>query len=293
MPLAGQRVVDIDQRNIRADPRQLVVRPAEQERVGLRVDREALRAALRRGDENSNAPLYLVYLGHGTSDGSDAALNLVGPDVRASELALWLDPVERPTAVLICAAASGPFLTRLSKPGRVVVTAARSGRETSFARFGDALSTAIAEPEADLDGDRQVSLLEAFLVASRRTAAFYEEELRLASEHALLDDDGNGRGTPAGWYRGLELVERPADEGAADGLLAHRFVLVPSAEELAIPDAVRARRDALERELAGLRQRKGTLAPEAYESELERVLLALARLYRDLEGTREDPGAGG
>ena len=138
-----------------------------------------------------------------------------------------------------------------------------------------------------------MSLLEAFLVASRRTAAFYEEELRLASEHALLDDDGNGRGTPAGWYRGLELVERPADEGAADGLLAHRFVLVPSAEELAIPDAMRARRDALERELAGLRQRKGTLAPEAYESELERVLLALARLYRDLEGTREDPGAGG
>ncbi len=45
---------------------------------------------------------------------------------------------------------------------------------------------------ADLDKDGQVSLLEAFLIASRRTLEFYKVEGRIATEHALIDDNGDG-----------------------------------------------------------------------------------------------------
>ena len=51
----------------------------------------------------------------------------------------------------------------------------------------------MAGQKADLDKDDQVSLLEAFLTASVRTAEFYEETSRLATEHALIDDNGDRR----------------------------------------------------------------------------------------------------
>ena len=51
----------------------------------------------------------------------------------------------------------------------VVLTATKSGDEINFARLGDYLSQAILDLSSDLDKDSQVSLLEAFLKASRMT----------------------------------------------------------------------------------------------------------------------------
>ena len=78
----------------------------------------------------------------------------------------------------------------------MVVTATRSGSELNFARFGQYLADAIGDPQADLDKDGQVSLLEAFLMASGRVAEFYRTRIELATEHALIDDNGDRLGTP-------------------------------------------------------------------------------------------------
>src|SRR5258708_34249236 len=107
-----------------------------------------------------------------------------------------LRPCRRPLAVLQCASASGPFLNALSAPGRVIITATRSGYEVNATRFGGYLARAIADPAADLDKDGQTSLLEAYLAASRQAEQFYKEQGRLMTEHALLDDTGEGLGTP-------------------------------------------------------------------------------------------------
>ena len=90
---------------------------------------------------------------------------------------------------------------------RVVVTATRSGDEQNFARFGQYLAEAIADPRADLDKDGQVSLLEAFLTASSRVDEYYRTRSQLATEHALLDDNGDRLGTPADWFRGVRATE--------------------------------------------------------------------------------------
>ena len=107
-----------------------------------------------------------------------------------------------------CASSSAPFINRLSAPDRVVVTATKSGYELNYARFGDYLSAPSPTPAADLDKDEQTSLLEAFLLASGRVAEFYEQEARLATETALIDDNGDGQGTPAAWFRGVRAVRR-------------------------------------------------------------------------------------
>jgi len=241
--------------------------------------RDRLQKLLADEPKKSAEELWLVLLGHGTFDGKEAKFNLRGDDVSAPELAAWLKPFERPLAVVNCSAASGPFLKALSGPQRAVITATRSGGEENFAHFGEFLAGAVADPAADLDKDGQTSLLEAFLAAGRRTVEFYEKEGRLATEHALLDDNGDGLGTQADWFRGIRAVKKAADGAALDGLRAHQFHLVRNEAEQKLPPAVRARRDELEMAVAKLRDTKSTMSEDDYYAKLEPLLLEIARLY--------------
>lgn len=242
-------------------------------------DRERLRSALESLSGAGSGPVWLVLIGHGTSDGRDAKFNLRGPDVSDTELASWLSPLSRPIAILDGSSSSGPFLARLSAEGRVVVTATRSGNESNYARFGGFLAAAIDDLAADLDKDGQVSLLEAFLTASARTAEFYKSKSRLATEHALLDDNGDKLGTPADWFRGVRAIKRAKDGAAADGPRAHQWHLVPSDRERALPPDVRRRRDQIELELAALRDRQSEMKEDAYLDAIDPLMQELARLY--------------
>jgi hypothetical protein len=222
-------------------------------------------------------PLWLILIGHGTFDGKKARFNLRGEDLTPEDLNQWLK-AERPVAIINCSSCSGAFLSELSAKGRAVITATKSGHEYNFARLGDYLSSSIVDPQADLDKDDQTSLLEAFLVASARVREFYASESRLATEHALIDDNADRLGTPGEWFVGLRPTKAAKDGAALDGALAKQFVLVRSDAEQKLPAEIRQQRDALELKLAELRQRKSTLDDDAYFAELERILVELARL---------------
>lgn len=245
-------------------------------------DRDRLRVALEEEPKEGTAPLWILFIGHGTFDGELAKLNLTGPDVSGKDLASWLEPFSRPVVFIDCASASGPFINRLSKEGRVVVAATRSGFEYNYARFGEYLSTAITDPEADLDKDEQVSLLEAFLAASAGVADFYESEGRLATEHALVDDNGDALGTPADWFVGIRVAQEARGDAIPDGARAHQLHLIRSDTERSMPPDLSQRRNDLELQIEALRQRKAQMDEDEYYAELEKVLLQLAELYRDL-----------
>ena len=247
-------------------------------------DRDQLRTAL--ANDAGKGPLWLVLIGHGTSDGREARFNLRGPDVSDAELVEWLKPTAgRPVVVVNGASASGPFLPKLSAPGRVVVTATRSGDEQNFARFGQFFAAAIADPATDLDKDGQVSVLEAFLRASGQAQEFYRGKSRLATEHALLDDNGDKLGTPADWFKGVRATRKARDGAELDGLRAHQRTLVPSERDRKLSPEARARRDQIELDLAALRTRKPTLAEDAYFGQLETLMLELARIYDQADPT--------
>jgi hypothetical protein len=245
----------------------------------LSTDRALLQNALDKEPKEGTAELWLVLIGHGTFDGKEAKFNLRGPDFSATDLRQWLQPFRRPLAVIDTSSASGPFVNKLSAAGRVVITATKSGQEQNYARFGGYLAEAMADPKADLDKDGQTSLLEAFLIAARRTSEFYQLEGRLATEHALLDDNGDGLGTPADWFRGIRAVKKAQDGAALDGLRAHQFHLIHSEAEQKMPSPLRARRDELELAIAKLREVKSNLDEEEYYRRLENLLLEMARLY--------------
>ena len=248
-------------------------------------DREVLRDTLAAQARKGPEPLWLVLAGHGSFDGQTARFNLRGPDLTPADLAEWLAPFERPLVLVHAFSASAPFLPALAGTNRVILTATRSGHEVNYSRFGDHLAAVLTDPAADLDRDGQTSLLEAFLAAAARVAEFYKTEGRLATEHALIEDNGDGLGTPADWFRGVRAVKRPAAGAWPDGARAHQIHLLPGAAERALSPEIRARRDALEREVFRLRESKAGRPEAEYYRDLEKVLLELAEL---LEG----PAAG-
>ncbi len=246
-------------------------------------DLTRIQQILASHSEETTAALWLVLIGHGTFDGRTPKFNLRGPDLAAKDLAEWLKPVRRPLAVIDAASSSAPFLKELSSAGRIIITATKSGFEQNYARFGQYFAEAIVDPKADLDKDGQTSLLEAFLSASHAVGQFYAAAGRLATEHALLDDNGDGLGTPAEWFRGIRPARKAQDGASLDGYHAHQLHLLHSAGEAAMPAEMRARRDQLELQVMELRDSKAKYSEEEYFSKLEPLLREIAQIYEQVD----------
>jgi hypothetical protein len=227
----------------------------------------------------SSEPLWLVFLGHGTFDGRTASWNLQGPDITADQLATVCQKLQRPLATVVCSSCSAPFINVLSGPDRIVVTATKDGNQIQYSRFGDAMSTAISTLEADINRDGQTSLLEAWLFASRRTAEFYKTEGRLATEHSLIDDNGDGKGVRSELYVGDRVAENAENPELVDGLSAARWHFVRSDEERLLSSEQREKRDSLEAQLEQLRKEKGRFSEEEYLKQVEMIVLLLAEIY--------------
>lgn len=251
-------------------------------------DRDLLRKILTSESGNQATPLWLVLIGHGTYARDVAKFNLQGPDVSAADLAKWMNGSKRPIVIINCASASGPFVNRLSGPQRVIVTATRSGIEQNYARFGDFFSKAIGSQASDLDHDGEVSVHEAFLRASAGVRMFYESEDRIATEHAIIDDNGDGKGTPASMFRGVR-PNKKAKEGKLDGPAALRVTVTPAGSRLPFTQAELKQRSEIEDQIDVLRGRLGELDQQALDAALLPLMLRLARLYREAE-TREKTG---
>jgi len=221
----------------------------------------------------------VILFGHGTYDGDWAKFNLEGLDLRDLDWAQLLDRLPPQRQIFInTTAASGPFIEKLSKPDRVVITATRNGEEKYVTAFPEYFIEALLQPdEADLDKNGNVSLLEAFDYSRDRVVRFYETANRLRPEHPLLDDNGDGSGS-----------ETPATNNG-DGRLAAKTFLMASAGS-ASPTAVDAsnpfekEKAKLLAEIENLKARKNTLTAAEYNRTIEELFIRLAKLNRQIKG---------
>ncbi len=250
---------------------------------GAQGELETLRETLTDADHESTEDLWLVLIGHGTYTSKAAKFNLRGKDLDAVQLAEWLEQFTRRVAVINCSSCSAPFLDRLKGPNRVIVSATKSGNEITFTRFGDYFTTGLAGEGADLDKDEQVSLLELFITASKSVYAYYEQEGQLATEHALLDDNGDGKGSRAEWFKGVRAVKKVTGGGSVDGYRAHQIHLVRSEFEKKLSPELRAERDRLEMSLNRHRDRKQRMKEDLYYAQLEKILVQIGRIYQQAE----------
>ncbi len=248
------------------------------------VEREVLAMANRAGP--SDVALILL-LGHGSGRGEESRFSLPGPDLSGEALSMWLHAFPTQTvAVVNAASASGGFVPAVAGERRIVVTATRSARERERTHFGGFFVDAFALDEADVDKDERVSLLEAFRYATGEVRRRYERDNEMLTEHALLDDDGDGEGS-------LE----PGPDGP-DGTLANRFFLAraPAALAGAAADdpavaALLARKREVEDGIAALRARRDEMEEEEYDAQLETLLVELAGINRAIREGGSDPCA--
>jgi protein involved in ribonucleotide reduction len=257
-------------------------------------DIDTLQKRLQTISDDRETTHWIILIGHGTHDGRTTKFNLRGPDVSTDQFAKWLtnqpaatvdDHSRAPIVIVNCTSSSGPFINALSGPQRVIVTATQNGTEQNYARFGKFFIDAVPSPDTDLDHDQEVSVLEAFLSASKNTQRFYEAESRIATEHALIDDSGDGRGTRADAFRATRAIAKAKNDAELDGKLARRITLAvgsqpPTANTLPMSPEQQAARDELEKQIEELRDRKAKMETSDYYTQLELIMVKLAKLYQ-------------
>ncbi|HEV2200617.1 MAG TPA: C13 family peptidase [Bryobacteraceae bacterium] len=246
--------------------------------MGAQATRANIQAKLadfaKQAKADDNVILFLI--GHGGFDEADYKFNVPGPDVSATDLANWLDKIPAHQLIVNMTSCSGGSIPVLQKSKRVVITATKSGTErnaTVFARFW---IEALRDPAADADKNEVITALEAFRYAEAKTAKYYEESKRLATEHPLMEDAGKGEG-----------VKNPSTENG-EGLTAGRFSVLHTGSAVALakdPEKqklLKAKED-IEQKIDDLKYRKASMSVEDYRQQLAKLLVDLAKTQEELD----------
>lgn len=217
----------------------------------------------------------LVLIGHGSFDGVEYKFALVGPDITGPELASLCNKIPaRRQLIVNTTSASGGSIAALERPGRAVIAATKSGTEKNATVFARYWVEALQDQAADTDKSESISALEAFTYAAKKTAAFYDSEKRLATEHAVFNDIGRGEPVRAA--------------GDSQGQLLSSITLVHLGNSsLAANDpakrALMAKKEELEQEIDSLKYRKAAMNPGDYKKQLTAALVELAKVQEELD----------
>jgi hypothetical protein len=236
--------------------------------AGVRRAIDTLRAKMRADDV-----LLVLLIGHGSFDGTEAKFNLVGPDLSSVEWGALLKPLPGQIVIVDTTAASFPFLEHLAGARRIVITATDSVLQRFDTIFPEYFVRALTDAAADIDKNGRISVWEAFTAASMGVRRYYTQRGQLATERALIDDNGDG-------------VGREAGGDGTDGSASSRLYFDPDVPGAAPTDeemlTLLQKRASLQIDADELKQRRALMTPDEYDKEFERLMIALATVSRDI-----------
>ncbi|MFW6255972.1 MAG: hypothetical protein ACOC54_04055 [Candidatus Sumerlaeota bacterium] len=142
-------------------------------------------------------PIWIFFFGHSNSTRTGVNFNVPGSDPSSRDLGRALDqiPLSTPVTVFMTTAAAGKYLRHFALPGRMVVCADAGEGKDNEPEFPHALAETLEDGMSDTNQDGYLSVLEIFNETKRRVEEIYKEEELIQNEKALLDGDGDGRGT--------------------------------------------------------------------------------------------------
>jgi len=223
----------------------------------------------------SEDDFVLILIGHGSFDGTQYKFNIPGPDLSAEEIAAMCDRIPSKRQLIVdTTSTSGGSVPAFRRSGRAIIAATKSGTEKNATVFARYWVQALQDPASDTDKSQSISALEAFHYATQKTAAFYESQKRLATEHAVFTDLANG-----------DPVREP---GGGQGALISSFVLLrlENIRQLADNPAkyeLLMKKEELEQKIDTLKYQKAAMEPADYKKQLTEMLLELARTQQELD----------
>lgn len=250
--------------------------------ITLLADKQSTRGGVEKAFADlaarvkANDGVVVLLIGHGSFNGTQAAFNLPGPDLTVDEWAKLLGtlPAQR-VAFVNTTSSSGAFLPAVAAPGRVVVTATKTGGERNETQFPEYFVASFNDAAADRDRNGHVSVAEAFEYARTKVVQAFQQKGLLLTEHAVMDDGGEGR-LAATLFLGT---------GRAEGALAVDLS-DPAMKTLA------DEKDAIDQQIAALKLKKNTMDEAQYDARLEALLTDLAlktKAIRDLQAKKDKP----
>jgi hypothetical protein len=226
---------------LRVPPDQVVRLPpiAEPDQIPPSITAESIRQTLTElaTKLQPDDSLWVFTLGHGNYDGRHAWLHVQGRDPSEEEFGRWFADIRcREQVFWLTQANSGWFVRPLSRPGRIVIAATAADDESNETEFAAALAELVRQqtgpPAAGsptLGCNDRISVAELFQAVGREVQRRFDSDKRLRTEHAQLDDNGDGRGSETLAAEKKTLADTdsppaaslPAHSGNADGELAH------------------------------------------------------------------------
>jgi hypothetical protein len=116
--------------------------------------------------------------------------------------------------------------------------------------------------------------LEAFNYAAKKTAAFYDSQKRLATEHAVFDDIGSGEPVreadtrQGSFMSSFTLLQLGRNQQAANDPAKHELLV---------------KKEDLEQKIDNLKYQKAAMDPTDYRNQLTAMLLDLAKVQQELD----------
>ena len=220
-----------------------------------------------------NDAVFIVLIGHGSFDGRQAAFSMPGPDLTPADFAALLGKLAAQRVAFVnTSSSSGAFLPTVAGPGRVIVTATKTGGERNETRFPEFFVEAFTDDTADRDRNGRVSIAEAFEYAKAKVTKAYEQDGHLLTEHAALDEGAGGTGLAASLF-----------------LAAPQGALKVDTSDPGMRALVE-QRDAIEREIAALKLMKPSMDEAKYDAQMETLLTNLALKTKEIRDRQAAQG---
>jgi len=245
-----------------------ILRAGQTDRVvetlkGADATKAKLEAALAKiASQAKQADAFvLMMIGHGSFDGVDYKFNLPGADITGKDLATLLNKIPTGRQLVVdMTSCSGGAVEALKKDNRVIITATKTGTEKNATVFARYWVEALRDPAADVDKNETISALEAFNYAEKKTAGFYTEQKRIATEHPQVDDQQKASAFALLRFGSAAAV---VTDPAKRALIAHK--------------------EEVESKIDALKYQKSLLAPDDYRKQLTGLLLELSKVQDQID----------
>jgi len=184
---------------------------------------------------DSQSQYFFFVIGHSHLDGRSCQFNIVGPDIDQMDYAKLFGKLPGKEQVhWIGLPASGYWIKPLTGANRTIITATEADHEITaiempFALGGILAGTAEHAKLEDIDKDGRLTLLDLYLAVNIEVHQSFVTQDYLPTEHAQLDDNGDGRGTelqePYLPKKEGEPAKRKTNRKVLDGDQAKRILL--------------------------------------------------------------------